>query len=83
MERLSLHYAEVVEIRILKCPTLTNCFSVVFRPGRPKFCVELRKLPKNLEKAIKEKFEGEKEEKNAKNVKGVFAKVKTGLKKLS
>ena len=76
-----MHYAKVVDIRILKCPTLTNYFSVVYHPGCPKFCVGLRKLPKNLEKAIKEKFEGEIEEKNAKNVKGVFAKVKTGLKK--
>ena len=50
-----MHYAEVVEIRILKCPTLTNYFSVVFHPGRPKFCVELRKLPENLEKAKKGK----------------------------
>ena len=78
----SLHYAEVVEIRILKCPTLTNCFSAVFRPGCPKFCVELRKPPKNLEKAKKEKHEEEKEGENAKNMKGVFAKVKTGLKKI-
>ena len=79
---LPLHYAEVVEIRILKCPTLTNCFSAVFRPGCPKFCVELRKPPKNLEKAKKEKHEEEKEGENAKNMKGVFAKVKTGLKKI-
>ena len=64
-----------------KCPTLTNCFSVVFRPGCPKFCVELCKLPKNLEKAKKEIFEEEKEGKCKKNMKGVFAKVKTGLKK--
>ena len=77
----SMHYAEVVEIRILKCPTLTNYFSVVFHRGCPKFSVELRKLPKNLEKAKKEIFEEEKEGKNAKNMKGVFAKVKTGLKK--
>ena len=77
----SLHYAKVVDIRILKCPTLTNCFSVVFRPGCPKLCVELRRLPKNLEKAKKEKLEEEKEGKNAKNMKGVFAKVTTGLKK--
>ena len=61
----TLHYAEVVEIGISKCPTLTNYFSVVYHPGCPKFCVGLRKLPKNLEKAFKEKFEGEKEEKNA------------------
>ena len=77
-----MHYAEVVEIRILKCPTLTNYFSVVFRPGCPKFCVELRKLPENLKKAKKEKNEEEKEGENAKNMKGVFAKVKTGLKKI-
>ena len=70
-----------MEIRILKCPTLTNHFSVVYHPGCPKFCVGLRKLPKNLEKAKKEIFEEEKEGKSAKNVKGVFAKVKTGLKK--
>ena len=77
-----LHYAKVADIRILKCPTLTNCFSAVFRPGCPKFCVELRKPPKNLEKAKKEKHEEEKEGENAKNMKGVFAKVKTGLKKI-
>ena len=53
-----------MEIRILKCPTLTNCFSVVFRPGCPKFCVELDKLPKNLEKAKKENLEEEKEGEN-------------------
>ena len=76
-----MHYAEVVEIRILKCPTLTNYFSVVFRPGCPKFCVELRKLPKNREQAKKETFKEEKKGGNAKNTKGVFAKVKTGLNK--
>ena len=76
-----VHYAEVVEIRISKCPTLTNYFSVVYHPGCPKFCVGLRKLPKNLEKSKKEKCEEEKEGENAKNMKGVFAKVKTGLKK--
>ena len=48
-----------MDIRILKCPTLTNCFSVVFPPECPKFCVEFRKLPKNLEKAKKEKNEPE------------------------
>ena len=42
----SLHYAEVAEIRILKCPTLTNYFPVVFHPG----CIELCELPKILEK---------------------------------
>ena len=72
-----MQHAVVVEIRILKCPILTNHFSVVFYPGCPKFCVELCKLPKN-----KEKFGEEKEAKNAKNMKGVFAKVKTGLKKI-
>ena len=76
-----MHYAEVVEIRILKCPTLTNYFSVVFHPGCPKFCVELLKLPKNLEKQKNKKKKGEKEGENAKNMKGVFAKVKTGLTK--
>ena len=59
-----------MEIRILKCPTLTNSFSVVFRPGCPKFCVELRKLPKNLEKAKKENIEEEKEGENAKKHEG-------------
>ena len=72
-----------MEIRILKCPTLTNSFSVVFRPGCPKFCVELRKLPKNLEKSKKEKCEEEKEGENAKNMKGMFAKVNAGFKNLS
>ena len=75
-----MHYAEVVEIRILKCPTLTNYFSLVFHPGCPKFCVELCELPKNLEKEKKIEFGEEKEQKNAKNMKGVFAKVTTGLK---
>ena len=79
---VTLHYANVAEIRILKCPTLTNYFSVVFYPGSPKFCAELCELPKNIEKGKKEKFGEEKEEKNAKNMKGVFAKVKTGLKKI-
>ena len=46
---ITLHYAEVVEIRILKCPTLTNYFSVAFHPRCPKFCVELCKLPMNIE----------------------------------
>ena len=74
-----MHYADVAYIRILKCPTLTNHFSVVFHPGCPKFCVELCELPKNLEKEKKLKFGEEKEEKKAKNIKGVFAKVTTGL----
>ena len=56
-----MHYAEVVEIRILKCQTLTNYFSVVFHPGCQKICAELRQLHKNLEKAKKEIFEEEKE----------------------
>ena len=77
-----MHYAEVVEIHISKCPTLTNYFSVVVYPGSPKFCAELCELPKNIEKRKKEKFGEGKEEKNAKNMKGVFAKVKTGLKKI-
>ena len=65
-----MHYAEVVEIRILKCPTLTNYFSAVFHPGCPKFCVELCELPMNIEKEKKEKFGEEKEAKQAKNMKG-------------
>ena len=44
-----MHYAEVVEIRISKCPTLTSFFSVVFHPGCPKFCVELNGLAMNIE----------------------------------
>ena len=77
----SLHYAKVAEIRILKCPTLTNYFPVVFHPGCPKFCVELCEIPRNLTKGKKIRFGEEKEQKNAKNMKGVFAKVTTGLKK--
>ena len=65
-----MHYAKVVEIRILKCPTLTNYFSVVFHLGCPKFYVELCKLPKNIEKSKKEKFRAEKEAKNAKKHEG-------------
>ena len=70
----SLHCAKVVDIRILKWPTLTNNFSVVFHPGCPKFCAELCKLPKKIEKEKKENFEKKKEAKNAKNMKGLFAK---------
>ena len=73
-----MHYVEVVEIGILKCPTLTTYFSVVFHPGCPKLGVELCQLPKNIEKEKRGKFEQEKEGKNAKNVKGVFAKVNIG-----
>ena len=78
----SMHYAKVVEICILKCPTLTNYFSVVFHPGCPKFCAELCKLPKNKEKKKKRKIRRGKREKNAKKIKGVFANVKTGLKRI-
>ena len=67
-----MHYAKVVEIRILKCPTLTNYFSVVFHPGCPKFCVELCKLPKNKEKLKKIKiWRGKKGEKCKKHEGGV------------
>ena len=76
-----MHYDKVLDIPVLKCPYLTNYLSVVFHPGCPKFCVELCELPKNLEKEKKLKFGEEKEEKKAKNIKGVFAKVTTGLKK--
>ena len=65
------------------CPTLTTNFSVVFHPGCPKLCEELYELPKNLEKRKKEKIGEENEEKKAKKVKGVFAKVKIGPKKSS
>ena len=74
-------YAEVVEIRISKCPTLTSYFSVVYHPGCPKFCVELYELSKNIGKLKKLNSEKKKRRKNAKNMKGVFAKVTTGLKK--
>jgi len=77
----TLHYAKVVEIRISKCPTLTNYFSVVYHPGCPKFCVELYELSKNIGKLKKLNSEKKKRRKNAKNMKGVFAKVTTGLKK--
>ena len=43
----TVHYAKVAEIRILKCPTMTNYFPVVFHPGCPKICIELCELPKN------------------------------------
>ena len=63
---------------------MINTFSVAFNRGCPKFCVELSELPKNLEKDNKDKkFGEEKEEKlQKKNMKGVFAKVKNGLKKI-
>ena len=46
-------------------------------------CEELYELPKNLEKRKKEKIGEENEEKKAKKVKGVIAKVKIGPKKSS
>ena len=76
-----MHYAKVAKIRILKCPTLTSYFSVVYHPGCPKFCVELYELSKNIGKLKKLNSEKKKRRKNAKNMKGVFAKVTTGLKK--
>ena len=54
---------------------------MVFHRGCPKFCVELSEPPKNLEKKERTKFGEEKEEKNAKNMKEVFTKVKIGPKK--
>ena len=45
-----MHYAEVVEIRILKCPTLKIYISVVFHPRCQNFCKELCELLKNIEK---------------------------------
>ena len=81
IEKPAMHYAEVVEIRISKCPTLTNYFSAVYHPGCPKFCVELYELSKNIGKLKKLNSDKKKRRKNAKNMKGVFAKVTTGLKK--
>ena len=76
-----MHYAKVAKICILKCPTLTSYFSVVFHQECTKFCIELCELPKNLGKEEENKIGEKKEEKSAKNMKGVFAKVTTGLKK--
>ena len=73
-----MHYAKVVDIHILRCPTLTNISSVVFHRGRKFVCVELCELLKNIEK---EKNGEEKEEKSAKSLDRVIAKVETGLKK--
>ena len=42
----------------------------------------LYELSKNIEKEKKGNLQRNKREKNAKNMKGVFAKVKTGLKKI-
>ena len=62
-----MHYAEVVEIGISKCPTLTNYFSVVYHPGCPKLCVELYELSKYIGKLKKinsdKKKKGEKMQK--------------------
>ena len=74
----AMHYAEVADICILKCPTLTNHFSIVFHSGCPKFSVELCKLPKNLEK--NKKIWRGKGRKMQKNLKGVFVKLNTKTK---
>ena len=66
----TMHYAEVMEIRILKCSTLTNYFSVVFHPGCPKFCAELCELPKNIEKGKKRKIRRGKRGKKCKKHEG-------------
>ena len=68
--RYSLHYAKVAEIRILKCPTLTSYFSVVFHLECTKFCIELCELPKNLEKEEEEKNWREKRGKKCKKHEG-------------
>ena len=70
LEVKTMHYAKVVKIRILKCPTLTNNFSVVFHPGCPKFYVELCKLPKNIEKR-KQNWSGKRGKKCKKHEGGV------------
>ena len=65
--KVPLHYAEVADIRISKCPTLTNNFSAVFHPGCQHFCLELCDFPKNLErKKEEERSERKKRGKNAK-----------------
>ena len=66
-----MHYAKVVDICILKCPTLTNYFSVVYHPGCPKFCVELCGLRKNLEKGRKTHSERKKRKRMQKTEGGV------------
>ena len=59
----TMQCAEVVEICILKCPTLANHFSVVVHPWCLKFCMELCELPKNLEKKKKKDLKRKKRKK--------------------
>ena len=61
-----LHYAEVAEIRISNCPTLTNHFSVVFHPGCQKFSLDFCELSKNLK--VKKDKEKKSERENGGNM---------------
>ena len=63
--------------------TLTDCFSMDFDHRGPKFCTQLPQLPNYPNKYKYGKLIFEKLEINPKNLLGVSAQVKIGLKKSS
>ena len=76
-----MHYGAAVKW-IQKWPTLTNYLSVDVDPKIPKICTQLPQLPNNPNKNKYQKQIFEKWEQNPKNLFGVFAQVKIGLKKI-
>ena len=62
-------------------PNFDKLFLCGFLSRVSKILRRVVRTPMNIEKGKKEKIGEEKEAKHAKNMKGVFAKVKTGLKK--
>ena len=77
----TLHYAEVEKL-CLKWSTLTSHFSAHFCTEGAKFLTGISELPKNPRKNLELKIEGDVRQKNTKNLFGVFAQVKIGLKKI-
>ena len=76
-----LHYGATVKLE-QKWPTLTNCFSMDFAHRVPKFCTQLPQLPDYTNKYKYWKLIFDKWEINPKNLFGVFAQDKIGLKKI-
>ena len=81
-KRNTLHSAEVEKL-CLKWSTLTSHFSAHFCTEGAKFLTGISELPKNPRKNLELKIEGDVRQKNTKNLFGVFAQVKIGLKILS
>ena len=76
-----MHYGAAVKLD-QKWPTLTNNFSMDFDHRVPKFGIQLPQLPNYPNKYKYWKLIFEKLEINPKNLLGVFAQVKIGLKKI-